>query len=210
MISNECNGLTVLSMSTTNSSRVIHLDSGWWGWRILLFLPYLKHQFLYRSLLPHLLPTTGRIKKQYNKKYWQYTKRMPDLSDGLNRTYTEAVDLDWEIHSSWEQERNISKSLSSLQRAEAHKWIKTKGTHRERHVFIWSSDWMLTCQDGLHLNTWGDVTATPKSKRSLKVILTHTCQLWGHICSVVKIWICIYLRSSMLQWLGVLFSTDIR
>lgn len=71
----------------------------------------------------------------------------------------------------------------------SRKWNQTVKTHHGMHAFIWSSEWMLTCQDGLRLHTWGDVTATPKGKRSLKVILTHTRQFWGHICSVIRFWI---------------------
>lgn len=39
-----------------------------------------------------------------------------------------------------------------------------------------------TCQNGFHFGMWGDVTATAKTERTLKVILTHRRQLCRQRC----------------------------
>lgn len=84
--------------------------------------------------------------------------------------------------------------------------------HTMKGVLLFVRVRMLTCQNGPELCTWGDVTATAINERSLKVIQTHTRQLWGHMCYVIKS-VCTQpaIDLTFIFFCGsVLFATDIR
>lgn len=173
--------LSVFSISSRNSNRVIYLECSWRRRRTLWFLRGLRCQFFYRTLLSHLLPSRGRWKVQPQKILMinKTTAGFLYKEGGINTSYTsyiEAADFGGEIHSSWQLDGNTSQSFVSLQKAQTLKMRSAT-----KHVLV-ARACRLTYENGLHLHVWGDVAATATTERSLKVTLAHLSQLWGHRC----------------------------